>query len=102
MKAVVQSCSRLLIQQHAVLETLTPEMYTYVSPVWKSSAGCHVRHCLDHMKWPLEAALDSNMEILDYDIRMRNTLIEKDVHAAKEEIIRFQKMLQQCGNKKII
>ena len=91
--ALQQSLQCLLEQQEELLHHITPEQYMAPCPKAKSSVGGHLRHSLDHISPPLEAALNSNYEPLHYDRRSRNTAIEHDVHKALDEITNIHQSL---------
>lgn len=70
----------LLHQMATVVSHLGPEEYTDSDvPGISGSIGDHVRHCLDHVR-----ALEQGLErgLVDYDLRRRDTLVERDREAA--------------------
>lgn len=70
----------LLRQMASVVSHLAPEEYTDSDvPSISSSIGGHVRHCLDHVR-----ALEQGLErgLIDYDVRRRDTLVERDRETA--------------------
>ena len=77
---LVQSTIETLAQGEALLAELRDADYTRKLPVaFNASIGGHYRHCLDHFRSLLDAAMDGD---LNYDHRERGTLIETDRFAA--------------------
>src|SRR5262245_37922298 len=77
---LVQSVLETLEQGEALLARLSDEDYTRKVPVaFNASIGGHYRHCLDHFRILLDAAVQGD---LNYDHRERGTLIESDRLAA--------------------
>lgn len=69
-----------LAQGEALLAQIGDADYTRKLPVaFNASIGGHYRHCLDHFRSLLDAAMDGD---LNYDQRERGTLIENDRFAA--------------------
>ena len=77
---VVHSVLETLEQGEALLTQLSDEDYTRkVAVAFNASIGGHYRHCLDHFRSLLDAAIQGD---LNYDHRERGTLIENDRFAA--------------------
>lgn len=77
---LVQSVLETLEQGEALLTQLSDEDYTHrVAVAFNASIGGHYRHCLDHFRSLLDAAIQGD---LNYDHRERGTLIENDRFAA--------------------
>lgn len=73
---LVQSAVETLAQGEALLAQLSEADYTRRLPVaFNASIGGHYRHCLDHFRSLLDAAMDGD---LNYDQRERGTMIEND------------------------
>jgi hypothetical protein len=65
-----------LAQGERLLQNIDDETYTRKVPaVFNASVGGHYRHCLDHFRSLLDAAMDGD---LNYDHRERGTLVEQD------------------------
>ena len=77
---LVRSVLETLEQGEALLTQLSDEDYTRkVAIAFNASIGGHYRHCLDHFRSLLDAAIQGD---LNYDHRERGTLIESDRFAA--------------------
>jgi hypothetical protein len=77
---LIQSVLETLMQGASLLEQVSDEDYTRKLPVaFNASIGGHYRHCLDHFRYLIDAAMDGD---LNYDHRERGTLIESDRFAA--------------------
>jgi hypothetical protein len=77
---LIQSVLETLAQGESLLAQISDGDYTRKVPVaFNASIGGHYRHCLDHFRSLLDAAMDGD---LNYDHRERDTLIEKDRFAA--------------------
>lgn len=77
---LIQSAVETLGQGEVLLAQLGDADYTRKLPVaFNASIGGHYRHCLDHFRSLLDAAMDGD---LNYDQRQRGTLIENDRFAA--------------------
>lgn len=77
---LVQSVLETLEQGEALLTRLSDEEYTrQVAVAFNASIGGHYRHCFDHFRTLLDAAIQDD---LNYDHRARGTLIESDRFAA--------------------
>lgn len=77
---LVHSVLETLEQGEALLTQLSDEDYTRkVAVAFNASIGGHYRHCLDHFRSLLDAAIQGD---LNYDHRERGTLIECDRFAA--------------------
>ena len=77
---LVHSVLETLEQGEALLTQLSDEDYTRkVAVAFNASIGGHYRHCLDHFRSLLDAAIQGD---LNYDHRERGTLIESDRFAA--------------------
>src|SRR5215831_16585211 len=77
---LIPSVLEALAQGESLLMELSDEDYTRkVALAFNASIGGHYRHCLDHFRSLLEAAVQSD---LNYDHRERGTLVEHDRFAA--------------------
>lgn len=77
---LIQSVVETLRQGEVLLGEISDESYTRKLPVaFNASIGGHYRHCLDHFRSLLDAAMAGG---LNYDHRERGTLIESDRFAA--------------------
>jgi hypothetical protein len=77
---LLRSVVEALDQGEALLAQLGDEDYTRKVPIaFNASIGGHYRHCLDHFRSLLDAAMRGD---LNYDHRERGTLIENDRFAA--------------------
>jgi hypothetical protein len=77
---LVHSVLETLEQGEALLAQLSDGDYTRkVAVAFNASIGGHYRHCLDHFRSLLDAAIQGD---LNYDHRERGTLIESDRFAA--------------------
>src|SRR5437762_3292529 len=78
--ALVGSVVETLQQGETLLSEISDEAFTRKVPVaFNASIGGHYRHCLDHFRSLLDAAMEGD---LNYDHRERGTLIENDRFAA--------------------
>jgi len=79
-RELLQSVIETLRQGETLLAEIGDENYTRKIPVaFNASIGGHYRHCLDHFRSLLDAAMTGN---LDYDHRERGTVVESDRFAA--------------------
>lgn len=77
---LIQSAIETLAQGEALLGQLSDAEYSRKLPVaFNAAIGGHYRHCLDHFRSLLDAAMDGD---LNYDHRERGTMIESDRFAA--------------------
>lgn len=77
---LIQSVLETLAQGESLLVQIGDGDYSRKLPVaFNASIGGHDRHCLDHFRSVLDAAMRGD---LNYDHRERGTLIEKDRGAA--------------------
>lgn len=77
---LIRAVIETLAQGERLLENINDENYTRKVPtVFNASVGGHYRHCLDHFRSLLDAAMDGD---LNYDHRERGTLVERDRFAA--------------------
>ncbi|MFO1475327.1 MAG: DinB family protein [Verrucomicrobiota bacterium] len=77
---MIDSVIEVLLQGEALLTEVSDAVYTRTLPVaFNASIGGHYRHCLDHFRSLLDAAMAGD---LDYDHRERGTLVETDRFAA--------------------
>ncbi|MBW8864901.1 MAG: hypothetical protein JF609_08270 [Verrucomicrobia bacterium] len=77
---LIQSVIETLRQGEVLLGEISDDSYTRKLPVaFNASIGGHYRHCLDHFRSLLDAAMAGE---LNYDHRERGTLIESDRFAA--------------------
>ncbi|CAI5711140.1 hypothetical protein KXD40_001488 [Peronospora effusa] len=87
-----------ILEEHkAFVCGLDDAVYTFYSPLFECTVGQHTRHSLDHIRKPLELIAahkkESGESILHYDIRDRCTSVEKDRHAAIEQIEQLERTL---------
>lgn len=83
----------LLRQGLNLLDQLNDDLYVRVpSEITKAGVGGHLRHCLDFYSAFLRGF---NQRRIDYDLRERNELIEKDRSAASAKIETAIAELQQ-------
>jgi len=82
-------------QQSRLLQCISDEMYAYHCPLLKGTTGGHVRHSLDHIRRALE-----QFPVIRYDIRERNTVIEKDRIAALKELESLLELTLTVDDKK--
>jgi len=79
-RELIQSVIETLQQGETLLAEISDETYTQKVPVaFNASIGGHYRHCLDHFRTLLDAAMAGD---LNYDHRERGTLVENDRFAA--------------------
>jgi hypothetical protein len=79
-RALIESVVEVLNQGEALLGDLADDSYVRKLPAaFNASIGGHYRHCLDHFRSLVDAALAGD---LNYDRRDRGTLIETDRFAA--------------------
>jgi hypothetical protein len=79
-QALIGAVIEVLSQGETLLEEVANESYSRkLSAVFHASIGGHYRHCLDHFRSLLDAAVAGD---LNYDHRERGTLIESDRFAA--------------------
>jgi hypothetical protein len=77
---LIQAAIETLAQGEALLARLSDVDYARKLPgAFNASIGGHYRHCLDHFRSLLDAAMEGD---LNYDHRERGTLIENDRFAA--------------------
>lgn len=77
---LIQSVIETLQQGETLLADIRDENYTFRVPVaFNAAIGGHYRHCLDHFRSLLDAAMTGD---LNYDHRERGTLVENDRFAA--------------------
>ena len=77
---LIHAVLETLAQGESLLDAISDETYTRKLPVaFNASVGGHYRHCLDHFRSLLDAAVSGD---LNYDHRERGTLIENDRFAA--------------------
>ncbi|CAI5742221.1 unnamed protein product [Hyaloperonospora brassicae] len=94
------TCVLAILRQHSVfLHGLDDAVYTFHSPLLNGSVGQHTRHSLDHLRMPLELLTaqpegGSEGNVVHYDVRDRHTRVEKDRHAAIEQIGQLEKTLR--------
>ena len=79
-QALIDSVLEVLNQGETLLGEIDNESYARKLPAaFNASIGGHYRHCLDHFRSLLDAAIAGD---LNYDHRERGTLIESDRFAA--------------------
>ncbi|CAH0474001.1 unnamed protein product [Peronospora belbahrii] len=91
-------CALSILNEHkAFLRGLNDAVYTFYSPLVEGSVGQHTRHSLDHISKPLEMLSATKEEgsacLVHYDVRDRSTRVEKDRHAAIEQIEHLEKLV---------
>jgi uncharacterized damage-inducible protein DinB len=102
-QALIQSVVEVLNQGESLLGELDNITYTtHVSAAFNATIGGHYRHCLDHFRSLLGAALSGG---LNYDYRERGTLIENDLLAAlnatREFRSRFHDLSAECLSREL-
>jgi hypothetical protein len=79
-QALIDSVIEVLNQGETLLGEIDSESYVRKLPAaFNASIGGHYRHCLDHFRSLLDAAVAGD---LNYDHRERGTLVESDRFAA--------------------
>ena len=79
-RELLQSVLETLRQGETLLGEISDAVYTHKVPMaFGASIGGHYRHCLDHFRTLLDAAVSGD---LNYDHRERGTVIESDRFAA--------------------
>jgi hypothetical protein len=79
-RELIGSVIETLRQGESLLAEISDTAYTHKVPVaFNASIGGHYRHCLDHFRTLLDAAMSGD---LNYDHRERGTLVESDRFAA--------------------
>src|SRR5258708_5871559 len=79
-QALIGSVIEVLNQGEGLLGEIDNGSYVRKLPAaFNASIGGHYRHCLDHFRSLLDAAITGD---LNYDHRERDTLIESDQFAA--------------------
>lgn len=79
-RELIQSVQEALQRGEALLAEISDAEYTRQVPVaFNATIGGHYRHCLDHFRTLLDAAMAGD---LSYDQRERGTLVETDRFAA--------------------
>jgi DinB family protein len=79
-QALIAAVIEVLSQGETLLGAIDNESYVRKLPAaFNASIGGHYRHCLDHFRSLLDAAVAND---LNYDHRERGTLIESDCFAA--------------------
>src|SRR5262249_9065279 len=83
-RELIQSAVEVLQQAERLLEWVDDGIYiTRVPAAFNATIGGHLRHCLDDFRTLLGALECSD---LDYDQRVRGTLVESDRFAALNEV----------------
>jgi hypothetical protein len=85
-------CEELLGQARDLVLKLDVDVFTATLPGVASSAGAHLRHCLDAFDCLLEGLDDSRV---DYDRRRRDPRIETEPIAALERIEELRERLRE-------
>ena len=79
-RQLIRSVIETLVQGETLLAEMDDENYARkIAVAFNASIGGHYRHCLDHFRSLLDAALAGD---LNYDHRDRGTLVERDRFAA--------------------
>lgn len=79
-RELIASVIETLRQGEVLLAEISDAAYAHKVPVaFNASIGGHYRHCLDHFRSLLDAAMAGD---LNYDHRERGTLVESDRFAA--------------------
>jgi len=73
-RSAARTLQALLTRQIEFLDALGDAVYAQAPSADESSIGCHVRHCLDHVRALLEGAA---VGVIDYDARERGTNVEQ-------------------------
>lgn len=82
---ITTTCKQLLLDLKSALEQLPTEQYQKPIPeLFKSSVGQHTRHIIEFFQC-LEQQLPT--DIIDYDLRQRNLLIESSTLEASNSIV---------------
>ena len=77
---LIQAVIETLTQGECLLQNIDDTTYTRKVPAaFNASIGGHYRHCLDHFRSLLDAAMDGD---LNYDHRERGTSVEQNRFAA--------------------
>jgi uncharacterized damage-inducible protein DinB len=91
---LIESNLYLLRQGHALVRQLRDEWFGQAGPhVGGSSAGSHLRHCLDFYSGFLDG-LETG--VIDYDARRRDSRLEHDRAYALQQIERIIAKLNAC------
>jgi hypothetical protein len=102
-QALIGAVIEVLNQGETLLGDIDSDSYLRKLPAaFNASIGGHYRHCLDHFRSLLDAAVAGN---LNYDHRQRGTLIESDRFAALNATRALREGYQQlsggCLNRRL-
>ncbi len=93
MAHAVAYVSAILRQKTVLLQSLKSvgstgdSCYTKQCKVTGATIGQHLRHSLDHIRKVVDASRAKSPEVIDYDIRGRNTDVERFLGAAADEVL---------------
>lgn len=95
---LIQSVIEILNQGETLLAEIENSDYTRKLPgAFNASIGGHYRHCLDHFRSLLDSAPEGD---LNYDHRVRGTLVESDrfaaLNATRELRAGYQRLSADC------
>ena len=94
-QALIDSVIEVLNQGETLLGEIDNDSYVRKLPrAFNASIGGHYRHCLDHFRSLLDAAVAGD---LNYDHRERGTLIESDRFAALNATRALREACQQLS-----
>ena len=92
-KAIIES-----IEQVIELINVCSTHYNDISPVAESPIGKHVRHIIDHF-WAFQEGI--NTGVIDYNLRHRDTYLERDPQLALQALDDFVTWLNQTPNNNV-
>ncbi|RLN58893.1 hypothetical protein BBJ29_000168 [Phytophthora kernoviae] len=100
------TCVLAILNQHNdFLLNLDDSVYTFHSSIVGGSVGQHTRHSLDHLRKPLELLAAQKQgqddDLVRYDIRDRHTPVERDRHAAIEQIAQLEKLARALTDRDV-
>ncbi|KAG7401949.1 hypothetical protein PHYBOEH_008470 [Phytophthora boehmeriae] len=101
------TCVLAILKQHtAFIRSLDDSVYTFHSPLVGGSVGQHTRHSLDHLRKPLELLTAQKQgqdgDLVRYDIRDRDTPVERDRQAAIEQIEQLEKLVHGLTDRDVV
>lgn len=94
-KTLLDTSSHILGQLESGILTLTHEQYAVSTDINISAIGCHVRHIIEFYQTLLKA---KENDVICYDERKRNTLLETSQEAALNEIKSTRNILSKLQN----
>lgn len=101
LRSFVRHC---LVEQRKVIVQLSDEQYAFHCPVFQSSIGGHLRHIIDHLDpilrvWKCPNLEPTGLDEIHYDIRSRNTTLERErgeaVNALDRLVLELSEMRTQ-------